>query len=339
MKFKNLFRTIFRPFVPKIVNDLRKEGRINNQILEWLRNGCLLPPPQIIEQISVGAFKQKFGYATQIKSGILMDTIQLNNITIKIPYISGILCKVEEPWMLELLKKIFELKSGPFIDVGVNLGQTLIQAKSLDLNRRYVGFEPNPNCSFYLEHLIKANNFSDCMLVPAGIFTQDSLMKLDLYCDDITDSSASIVSNFRDSGGKNRIYRSIIVPVFRFETIDEALHINDFDVLKVDVEGAELEVLITLRNALIKNNPIIILEVLPAYSIDNIKRVNKQDAIMKLMDELNYMIYRIEKSKDNKFSRINRIENFGVHSDLNMCDYVLVPRNESSEVEIYLNPN
>jgi len=50
--------------------------------------------------------------------------------------------------MIDLLKKILLLKDGVFIDIGMNLGQTLIKLKCVDPNIRYFGFEPNPGCVY-----------------------------------------------------------------------------------------------------------------------------------------------------------------------------------------------
>jgi len=262
-----------------------------------------------------------------------MTIISLNKKTIRTPYLFGIHCKVNEPWMIEVLKKIFNLKHGAFIDVGVNIGQTLIQVKAIEGNRKYIGFEPNPSCNFYVEQLIQKNKFTDCLIIPAGLFVNDSLMKLDLYGDDITNSGASLITDFRESRKNDWIRRSIIVPVYSFNTVKEALNINAFDIVKIDVEGSELEVLNALKSGIIENNPIILLEVLPAYSPDNSKRIERQNKIMQLMIELNYAIYRIVKNRNNKFEGILKIEDFGIHSNLEWCDYLLIPDNELAILE------
>ena len=54
-----------------------------------------------------------------------------------------------EPWMLQNLVQIAEQAEGTFVDVGVNLGQTLLAVKSIGEDWDYLGFEPNPCCLFY----------------------------------------------------------------------------------------------------------------------------------------------------------------------------------------------
>ncbi len=84
--------------------------------------------------------------------------ITVNNNSFKIPVIAGIGFNnlfMSEVWMVQVLEKITKLKHGTFIDVGVNIGQTLIKLRSVDKEREYLGFEPNPLCVFYTEELIK----------------------------------------------------------------------------------------------------------------------------------------------------------------------------------------
>ena len=60
-----------------------------------------------------------------------------------------------EPWMNSVLKDVFKVCEGTFLDIGVNLGQTLLHVKTLEPARKYIGFEPNPTCCFYANSLIE----------------------------------------------------------------------------------------------------------------------------------------------------------------------------------------
>ena len=82
----------------------------------------------------------------------------------KIPIIKGLGLNYFEPseiWMYSLLKTLLEIKEGLFIDVGINIGQTLIYLRSVNSFIEYMGFEPNPNCIFYLNYLIEENSFQN----------------------------------------------------------------------------------------------------------------------------------------------------------------------------------
>ena len=52
----------------------------------------------------------------------------------------------DEPWMFPLLGALLRQFPGVFVDVGVNVGQTLTKVKAIEPGRSYVGFEPNPVC-------------------------------------------------------------------------------------------------------------------------------------------------------------------------------------------------
>lgn len=61
--------------------------------------------------------------------------ICINDVGIRIPSIHGIACKESEPWMIDLLAALLHQRSGAFLDVGVNVGQTLIKVKAIDSDR------------------------------------------------------------------------------------------------------------------------------------------------------------------------------------------------------------
>ena len=48
--------------------------------------------------------------------------------------------------MIDILKIVLPIENKKFIDVGVNIGQTLLKLKSVSSEIDYIGFEPNPIC-------------------------------------------------------------------------------------------------------------------------------------------------------------------------------------------------
>jgi len=97
------------------------------------------------------------------------------------------------------------------------------------------------------------------------------------------------------------------------------------DLIKIDVEGAELEVLQSLETIIKIATPFILMEILPVYNTENRYRIDRQEKIEILLSQLDYSIYRIIKSKSISFERIESIE---VHSDIDKCDYIFVPNNK-----------
>lgn len=278
-------------------------------------------------RLSLGSLAYRFGLYEHLKQFIrrlnYRRNIRVHEAVICIPSIHGVSCHVSEPWMIALLSSLLQMESGVFLDIGVNVGQTLVKVKALDRSREYVGFEPNPSCVNYVKELIKVNAFENCILLPVGLNTADCVLALDLFSDDPTDTSASIVRDFRPN---DPIHSQVFVPVFQFDSLNAILGEKTFGLVKIDVEGAELEVVKSILGMLRRDKPIILMEILPVYSEEIISRKNRQDELEHLFFQFDYVILRVEKTPSGDYAGLKRVERIGVHSDLAQCDYVVVPR-------------
>lgn len=260
---------------------------------------------------------------------------RINGVSVSIPAICGISCSASEPWMVDVLAATLRSQGGVFLDVGVNRGQTLIKVKALDPNREYIGLEPNPACVFYTRHLIEANSFRNCTLLPVGLFTRDDVLALDLFSEEAVDPSASLITGFRpDREVRSRVF----VPVFQFETLAGIIGHKRLGIIKIDVEGAELEVISSLLQAIRRDQPIILIEILPVYAQDNAFRKNRQDELERIFAEVGYALLRIQKTPGGSFERLQPVEEIGVHSDLTQCDYVVVPKARLAELQMEYAP-
>lgn len=257
--------------------------------------------------------------------------INLNGKALKALKIYHTKTENSERWMGELLRIIFNIKKGTFIDVGANIGQTLFQVKSIDWDRNYIGFEPNPACNMFLQELMKVNNFVNVNLFPVGLYTENSIKTLYLYDDDITNSGGSIVDGYWDCRGF-KPQRTMMVPLMTYETIAKISHIDNIAVLKIDVEGSELEVLQTLEKQITQFRPIIIIEILSALSEENKLRVNSQESILKFITEKNYLIYRVIVDSGQHLDSIMPIKYFDPYFDKNQCNYLFLPVELAQEV-------
>src|SRR5688572_22816320 len=125
----------------------------------------------------------------------LSVTTKINKQTFRIPVLKEVglgNIYISEPWMIQLLENILpEKKDKAYIDVGVNIGQTLLKLKSVNPNINYYGFEPNPICIHYVKELIKVNKFKNVILFPVGISDTTSIYELSFFTEKDTDSSAS----------------------------------------------------------------------------------------------------------------------------------------------------
>lgn len=246
----------------------------------------------------------------------------LNGKTFILPYMNGVNCDLSEPWMLELLKNLLDRSEGVFLDVGINTGQTLVKVKAIDPDRQYVGLEPNPVCVSYVQSLIQKNSIMYCDIIPAALLDQSGILELSSFSADNADSSASVISGFRP--GALILAKSTVVAIGPRE-LTQYLSRKTVSVVKIDVEGAELECLMALEQIIQHHKPILIVEILPVYSEDNRIRLERQQAIEALLSSMSYVMYRVAKYRDNSFTKLIKIETIGIHSNLQACDYVFAP--------------
>jgi len=227
-----------------------------------------------------------------------------------------------ELWMIDLLKIVVQINGDKFVDVGANIGQTLLKIKSVKEDINYIGFEPNPSCVHYTNKLIKSNKFKNVILFPFGIFSKTEQRPLNFYYDDDVDSSASIITGFRDT----KVVRQEYISLFDIKDIKDSVDLGGMSILKIDVEGSELEVIESFKAEIKASMPFIIMEILPVYSLnDNPYRYSRQNEIQRILRQLDYTIFRVIKNKKQLLS-FNKINDIGVHSDLNECDYIFVPK-------------
>lgn len=230
--------------------------------------------------------------------------------------------KPSELWMCDVLEKLIPLKRGLFIDIGVNLGQTLVKLKLVDRSIDYMGFDPNPVCIYYTRQLVEENRYTNVTLVPAGISSNNELKVLNFYTDGASESSASMVNNFRP---QNEVLRQELVACYAFDQIERVIPHKEVGIIKIDVEGAELEVLMGISKMLALKRPFVLVEILPVYSQAFSDRWERQQQFEQIVHTLNYKIYRIKKNGES-FDAFYLVETIGVHDNLDDCDYFLCPQ-------------
>jgi FkbM family methyltransferase len=235
-----------------------------------------------------------------------------------------------DPWMYQLMTKILPERSGAFMDIGANIGQTLMKLKSVDSTIPYWGFEPNPVCQFYLKELIAFNRFGSVSLVPAGLSDKGGLAELNFYSSNPDDATASVINNLRPGAvvtGIDHVYLA---------TLDELMAAirSKVSLIKIDVEGAELEVLKGSLSVIRRDRPLILIEVLPAYCAENRVRIDRQAELEQLIRGESYLIYLLVKDRESNLKEIRRITTIGIMTDIADIDFLLVPEEDIRTLEI-----
>lgn len=236
---------------------------------------------------------------------------------------------IQEPWMTDVLRKFVPHFDGAFVDIGANIGQTLLQLRAIDSERQYIGFEPNPSCASYLLELVRLNSLSFTDVVPAACGVKYGIEKLFCYQDSLFDSSASMVPDFRPNSIVNQANYIVTVPV---SECLRALGYKAIGVVKIDIEGYEATAIEALETELRERRPCIIIELLPVYSVDNEARLSNSKRVESVVERNAYSIFRILKSDQGRLKSFEALAEFGVHGDMSLVDYVLLPSESVSRV-------
>ena len=243
-----------------------------------------------------------------------------------IPIINGRKTYKSEHWMFTLIELIFRFRRGGFVDVGVNLGQTLLKVAAVDSNRKYVGFEPNPACADYASALAAANGLP-YTIVPAGLAESSTVLELHIYRTEDTDPSASMIADYREGS----IARKHIC-VWRADDLPPSLLPEATAIIKIDVEGGEASVLSGLHGYIAKTRPFILVEIFPVGVDDQTFRLKNQETLESTLAELDYVKFAVEYDEAGYFTGIKKIDKLGLKADLSLIDYVMSPSEEADRL-------
>jgi FkbM family methyltransferase len=239
----------------------------------------------------------------------------------RIPVVGGTgidLLREQEAEFIPLISHILDQRRGTVIDVGANLGQSLLKLKSVDLERNYIAFEPNMRCCSYLARLIRRNRIPHCEIYPLAMLDRPGVRLL--HSDGATGQGATVVDGFRDPGFYGHTERVAGL------TLDDFLGYRkpgDIALIKIDVEGGESGVLAGAKDCLREHRPFIICEILPTYDESTpagMERRARQDLVIQILRRLDYQVFRI--LAGGGLRAITAIE---AHSDVDRCNYFFSP--------------
>jgi FkbM family methyltransferase len=180
---------------------------------------------------------------------------------------------ISDAYEIKTIKEFINLLKGKdlVIDVGAHIGKyTILAAK---LSKKVIAIEPNKENFTILERNIRLNRLNNVYALNLAAFNKNS--KLKLYIGD-TSGQHSIFKKYGN-------YQS--VDGIKLDSLFKRLNIKKVDLIKIDVEGAEVQVLLGmleyLKKRRVKN---IIIEVKP----NNLRKIKR------LFEKLGYLIKKIE---------------------------------------------
>ena len=172
------------------------------------------------------------------------------------------------------------------MDIGAHIGSyTLFMAHLLDPMRgRVYAIEPNPESFATLKYHVEVNHLEHVVLSNVGISASSG--ELDFFLAGSDNSSMS--SLYRSGDG----YRPIKVPVRDLEDFTHRTGLSRLDFIKMDVEGAEPDVLEGGRRILTTYRPQMLVEVNGPVLAR--RRQTPRDLAL-LLKGLNYQLFRTDR--------------------------------------------
>jgi FkbM family methyltransferase len=163
-----------------------------------------------------------------------------------------------ESWLGALMRELLAFRSGAFVDVGSNVGQTLLKVLEVDSQREFIGFEPQVSSCAAVVRFIHDNQLRHHRVLPLALGEAPGFLELGSRNEN--DVSASVVPKYRP---EHFHPTKTPVPVACGDAVLESLGIAHVAAMKVDVEGGELGVFKGFSNLLALQKPPIVFELLP----------------------------------------------------------------------------
>lgn len=149
---------------------------------------------------------------------------------------------------------LFELcKPGyNIVDVGTNIGWTVLNFGRLSGAGKIIGFEPDPFNYEVCKKNLSFNNLSNIELLPIGLGDREAEVRLEVR-------TPGNRGGNRVSPNSNN--NSVPIQIKMLDSIDAVTSLSKVDLIKLDVEGYELHVLRGARGILTQHKPILFIEV------------------------------------------------------------------------------
>ncbi|EKD85576.1 MAG: methyltransferase FkbM family [uncultured bacterium] len=192
------------------------------------------------------------------------------------------------------------LKKNPvIIDIGANIGDSILYFKWLYPDSKIYAFEPLPIAYQLLQKNIINNHLKNVYAFNVGLGSNEK--KIKIYSD-LEGTSGSSTINKKASGSqlKNSKYQD--VKIVKISNLKEIKALNKINLIKIDIEGAEADLLDDLKNILPKTDRVIF----EYHVVPNISE-NSFDKIVKILRESQFSLsfsgfYRFTNNESNPFA-------------------------------------
>lgn len=168
------------------------------------------------------------------------------------------------------------------IDAGAHAGwYSLVARQCVGSEGSVLSFEPNPVCADVLNRNVKMNGFDNIQIIHDALSNKSGTSRL--WVGD--DMGGSLIKDQAQHITKKKV-KSITVKTLRLDDfLKKQKTIKSIRCIKVDVEGAEVEVLLGAKKILLRHKPIILAEV---YCKDQ-KQLRRRDKLFEYLKSLGYV--------------------------------------------------
>jgi len=235
--------------------------------------------------------------------------------------------RIHEEVTTNLFKMVVK-EGDTVVDLGANIGYfTLLAAKLVGQKGKVFAFEPEPKNYNYLKKNIEINSYNNVVAVQKAISNKNGKTKL-YICS--CDAGHHTINQYEGILAYSRGHRT------EKKSIEiETVNLDDFfknkeesiDVIKMDVEGAEMLALLGMDNILRKNKKIkMFVEFFPLL----IKSMghSPERFIRKLLEDCQFSIFVIPKDYDAKRGEMIKINN--VNDIMGLC------KSEERHINLFL---
>lgn len=181
-----------------------------------------------------------------------------------------------------------------FIDVGAASGEMLNIARgAIGNNGQIFGFEPRNEAFDFLNQMFDRFGFSNISLFNSLVGDKDEV--IDFFVDSDHPESSSVFREWRTGITDNIECRS--QQMVSLDSWAEKIKPNRVDLLKIDVEGAEPQVIAGAISLILKTQPTILLEIRAINTEESMDKIFSFDSIHTMLIELGYTnFYALRKS-------------------------------------------
>lgn len=215
-------------------------------------------------------------------------------VDVKIKNASGIFlcgrslntCRIASSYHEKNIRNYIRLQRGVFIDVGSHIGKyTVPVARMLGNKGTVVSIEPEPENFSLLCKNLSLNNLDNVHPLQVACSHEDG--ETALYVDKIATTLHSIHADNFPKGQK-----TITVKTLKLNTVIRNLDLARVDLIKIDTEGAELDVLRGSNHILQKYHPRIVFEAWSRMYLDKITiALSPFGYTITPIDRTNYVAY------------------------------------------------